>query len=462
MNAEKPANPFLLTLLIVTLLGVIAFIKPDLMIGGRLLRPVNLLSDVLRPPGPRHLPGPNSLPVRHPPSPAADSAARMGLASFLRALRQTKATGQKTRIAYFGDSMIEGDLITGDLRQALQLAFGGEGVGFVPITSITADFRTTIYQSFADNWRKYDLLSPSLPARYPLGLSGHVFVAPAVRPGPDSGAAPGAAWVELTAGRPYPAVRQLTHARLLYGPGDARDQVAVRFGPHQTMAALTGRDPLNELALTAPPVARKLRLAFNCRAPRSIYGVSIESEQGITLDNFSFRGSSGLSLRRISPAMLTAFDQRQHYDLLILHYGVNVVDAHVKNYSNYTRALGRVIDRLQAACPQASVLLIGMSDKGYRTQGEFITDPGVPLLLAAQQQLAARKHVAFWNLFAAMGGVNTMLRWVEATPPLANRDYTHVTARGGHQIANMLQQFLMQQYRLAATPPTARLAAKVN
>ncbi|MEZ4850537.1 MAG: hypothetical protein R3B93_18375 [Bacteroidia bacterium] len=55
-----------------------------------------------------------------------------------------KSRKGKTRIAYFGDSMIEGDLITQSLRNDLQELLGGQGVGFVPITSQTYGFRKTI------------------------------------------------------------------------------------------------------------------------------------------------------------------------------------------------------------------------------------------------------------------------------------------------------------------------------
>ena len=39
------------------------------------------------------------------------------------------------RIAYFGDSFIEADIFTADLRERFQSEFGGCGVGYVPITS---------------------------------------------------------------------------------------------------------------------------------------------------------------------------------------------------------------------------------------------------------------------------------------------------------------------------------------
>jgi hypothetical protein len=42
------------------------------------------------------------------------------LDKFFEALEETEQTGKKVRIAYFGDSVIEGDLITQDLRKSLQ------------------------------------------------------------------------------------------------------------------------------------------------------------------------------------------------------------------------------------------------------------------------------------------------------------------------------------------------------
>ena len=67
---------------------------------------------------------------------------------------------KKTRIGYFGDSMIEGDLITQDFRSTLQDTFGGIGVGFMPVTSIVAGFSCLIHsnrdQTLAQGARRLD------------------------------------------------------------------------------------------------------------------------------------------------------------------------------------------------------------------------------------------------------------------------------------------------------------------
>jgi len=468
MESSRSQNPFLLVLLVVGLLGALSLLKPSLTVGGLELRPVRLLADVLRPAAP-----PVAAPGLAPPPPngpadprggrtagaavalgaaAPDQAVEAdtvpnlgGLDSFLAALRQAKADGRKVRIAYFGDSMIEGDLLTGDLRQDLQQAFGGTGVGFVPANYVAADFRATVHQTFSTDWREYNLVSAQLPAEYPLGISGHVFL-PQVLPAAADSAAAAGSWMQFRAGGAFAGVRRLPEARLFYGPGAAGDAVLVTTDNHAVRHALDGQAAVNELVLRPGVPARLMRFDFATRAPRPVYGVSFESADGVTLDNFSFRGNSGMSLTRIPYSQLAAFGKLRDYRLIVLHYGVNVANASVPSYNFYVRAMTRVIDRLQRACPHASILIVGMSDKSARLDGEFQTDPSVPRLVLAQLRLARRNHAAFWNLFRAMGGENSMVRWVEESPALANHDYTHVNGRGARRMASLLDAFLMDEY----------------
>ena len=61
------------------------------------------------------------------------------LFSFFKKLEELEQTKNgKIRIAYYGDSMTDGDLIVQDLRALFQNAFGGLGIGFLPIASESA------------------------------------------------------------------------------------------------------------------------------------------------------------------------------------------------------------------------------------------------------------------------------------------------------------------------------------
>ena len=49
-----------------------------------------------------------------------------------------EAGDQPVNVAFLGDSFIEGDILVEHFREALQTRFGGGGVGYVPLTSVTA------------------------------------------------------------------------------------------------------------------------------------------------------------------------------------------------------------------------------------------------------------------------------------------------------------------------------------
>ena len=54
-------------------------------------------------------------------------------------LLEAKSKKGKVRIAWYGDSFSDGDILVSDLRDTLQSLYGGNGVGFVPITSQVAN-----------------------------------------------------------------------------------------------------------------------------------------------------------------------------------------------------------------------------------------------------------------------------------------------------------------------------------
>lgn len=56
----------------------------------------------------------------------SDSTLR-GMTPFYRALDELAAKPRPVRIAYFGDSFIEADILTADLRAMLQERYGGCG-----------------------------------------------------------------------------------------------------------------------------------------------------------------------------------------------------------------------------------------------------------------------------------------------------------------------------------------------
>ena len=104
----------------------------------------------------------------------SDSTLR-GMTPFYRALDELAQRPRQVRIAVFGDSFIEADILTADLRNMLQDKYGGCGVGFVTITSMTSGFRPTVRHSFG-GWQSHSVMDSTFFDRKKQGISGHYFV----------------------------------------------------------------------------------------------------------------------------------------------------------------------------------------------------------------------------------------------------------------------------------------------
>ena len=171
-----------LTLLVLLILLALHAL-PVLHVGHRVLRKVDLLGDVRRPKTTRMLPDTLPPPPKVKPAfvdtcPAgmtciedySDSTLR-GMAPFYRALDELAGHHRLVRIAYLGDSFIEADILTADLREMLQQRYGGAGVGYVPVTSATYAFRPTVRHAF-DGWESHSAVDSVGVHREWQGLSG--------------------------------------------------------------------------------------------------------------------------------------------------------------------------------------------------------------------------------------------------------------------------------------------------
>jgi hypothetical protein len=129
------------------------------------------------------------------------------------------------------------------------------------------------------------------------------------------------------------------------------------------------------------------------------------------------------------------------YDLVVLQYGLNIVSDSVLQYGWYAKRMEEAVRHVRVCFPDADILMLGVSDRSRQVDGTFETMPAVLALLHAQRQAARRSGVAFWNVFGAMGGENSMIRFVENN--WASKDYTHLSFRGGKEIASALLKAIL-------------------
>ena len=352
---------------------------------------------------------------------------------FFNALGQTKT--DKIRVAHYGDSGIEGDLITAQLREKLQSQFGGKGVGFLAITSQDVKFRTTTEMDFSTTWETASVFT-SNSKKLPLGLNGEVFVPK------------GSDWVEYTTTpRRFKNIKSFNTVRLFYSDADNSQITATFDGSDKANYKLIASNTVKELTIDAKKSVKSVKLEFPGIKKGYFYGCSLEEGNGIYVDNFPLRGNSGASIKDIPQTNMRDFNKLLNYKLIILQFGLNVANQRQKDFSWYEKEMAAVITHLKTAFPNTSILLISVSDKSVKKGTKFVTDPGVISLLKSQQNIAQDNGIAFWNLFEAMGGPNSMPQWVDSNPPKAFKDYTHFNLDGAADIAELLGDALLDAYK---------------
>lgn len=420
---------------------------PAITIDGHTMRRVDLLSEVRYPKQQPLKADSDTIPLPPVVKPAfvdtcrtgmtciedySDSTFR-GMRPFYEALNRLSSGDEEdrqVRIAVFGDSFIEADIFTADLREMLQKRFGGCGVGFVAITSATNGFRPTVRHTFG-GWESHAVTDSIGFDKKLQGISGHYFI-------PRRGA-----FVELRGQKKYASLLDTCQrSTIFYLSKDSLSLTAsVNKGDAQLFSVLPSAHlQTSEVEGNIGSVRWSAGEADSTR----FYGVAMDGKQGIVLDNFSLRGSTGLSLRDIPQRMLKEFNRVRPYDLIVLEYGLNVATERGRNYDKYQKGLLTAIEHLKNCFPQAGVLLLSVGDRDYKDdEGELRTMPGVKNLVRYQQHTAALSGIAFWSMFEAMGGEESMATLVHAKPAMANLDYTHINFRGGRFLAGLLYETLI-------------------
>ena len=383
---------------------------------------------------------------------------RAYLSAFYAAL--DSAATMPVRVVHYGDSQIEEDRITNVLRERWQKLYGGGGVGLIPL-------HQTIPTRTIRQWLSIDGVVQSAqggPKRYLIygprsmrldsddyGPMGQVALM-------DSTLVLGSedlvVNIEPIDNKRHPhnyfnRIRLLTDS--VSGYIIAQDTILLHTTPHSS--TLHDTTPhyttLHDTTLhyttrhyTLPDSTTRCELHMQGRG--HIYGLSLETPTGVIVDNIPMRGCSGNIFTKVDSAQLSDFYRDTNTRLIILQFGGNMIPQteNPSTISGYVRStLRQQIRYIRACAPQASILFIGPSDMSTRIDGEMTTYPLVPYMDKLLRKMAAEEHIAYWSMYDAMGGHDSMVHWVEIG--LAGSDYVHFTRSGANKVGRMLYDWLM-------------------
>ncbi|PID89858.1 MAG: hypothetical protein CSA97_05940 [Bacteroidetes bacterium] len=371
-----------------------------------------------------------------------DERGKAQLSRFFAALKNSQK--QQVRIFHFGDSQIEGDRISSFLRSRLQNTFGGGGVGLVPL--VPNHYLPYGLRMKAKGWKRFNFM----PARKRIkgldyGLCGSL--ARCVDTFEENDTVYYFADVVVRRSRNAGRAMNFNRCRILYHPTVSPTTMDIDLADTiYDSYTSEGSAIYQEHSFTVPHKDKAFTLSFSSEGPIEVYGLSLETQYGVQVDNVALRGSSGTDFTSFSDSLLTAYAQHFAPRLILLQFGVNVVPSRLKDYSYYQRQLKRQILRLKRLFPTAAFILIGVSDMAQKVGETMQSYSNIPIVKEAQRKAAFEAGIAFWDMQAAMGGTNAMLAWVAAKKSLATKDYVHFTPRGARLIAEMFYAALLDEY----------------
>ena len=337
---------------------------------------------------------------------------RVFLAAFYASLAESSE--RVVRVLHYGDSQIEEDRMTQQLREALQTRYGGSGVGLMPLAQ-------TI---------------PSRTVKQQLHMNGRM-IQPAQGP------------------RRYIVYGSKRDQRSdgLYG---VMGQVAVMndslvTGSESLMAVCTPQDNRNRYTdwmIFADSTVHYSTAGDTVYLSGSgkVYGLSQQSGTGVIVDNIPMRGCLGIVFTKIDSAQLTSFYRQENVRLIIMQFGGNAIPSNRNpgTIQAIVKGLRDQVQYLKTCAPEADILFIGPSDMLTQENGEWITYPMVPYMDRLLQKMAADEQIAYFSLYRWMGGSGSMARWQETG--LAGSDGVHFTRSGARKAGKAVAEWLL-------TPP---------
>lgn len=408
------------------------FYLPPISFGDTPLRSVDVLADIAAPA--------DSAPAEEVAAPAtpkgewtdkwpdgvqpivdysADSTGGMDI--FYAALAEGKALRRPVRIAYLSDSFVEQDILLVDLRHLLQQRFGDGGLGMVRCRTFFDE------QLYCASIAHQGLTAHHIMNRKEMKMG--YFLLPQ-----GYAQANGNASSTITALSGEYATTWKTAT--VWGCAESATTITCRQAGNTVYWSPSSG--LQKAQFSAAPM-NSVRLQFSGNA--KIFGVALENDHGIVVDNFGVRGSSGLQLGYLASNLSADFASKRPYDLIVIHYGLNALSpkSTAKQCQTYINNLKKSVQHIQKIYPHSAVLLVSASDMAVRSaSGSMQSLPMIPSLVKMQAQMASELGVAFFNFFDMMGGTGSIVKMVDNRQ--AEKDYTHIKKSGGEVLARRFAQ----------------------
>ncbi|MGN1215948.1 MAG: hypothetical protein ACI4TJ_06855 [Candidatus Cryptobacteroides sp.] len=361
--------------------------------------------------------------------------------SLFETLDSASAKGRTVRIMHYGDSQLEMDRISSVLRQKLQERFGGCGPGMVPLIQRVAS--SSVMLSHSGSMSRYARVTDSLAHRDPRRRYGIMTSYVSVSNGGKF------SFKESPSRFCQSLARKVCKVSILKADrGEKPFEISLQGYLGDSLVVRTEQRS-GDLSLVSWAFPDTISSAsFNLTGQGDVYGIMLDGNGGVTVDNVALRGSSGNIFTGIDSLYMSRLFEMAGHEMIILEFGGNAMPgiSGRKSISSYMKDLRRQFGYFREVAPEASLLFVGPADMSKRVNGQMVSWPMLDELVDSLKVTCLDSGVAFWDTYAMMGGENSMVQWVKHDPPLAGPDYIHFTTKGSQEVGSALSRSFLMLY----------------
>lgn len=350
---------------------------------------------------------------------------------FWQTVEHAREQGRTVRILHYGDSQIEMDHITDRLRAYMQSNFGGGGPGMLPFQTTTPTF--TVRQSNSGELVHLASFGDSLAVRS-RGNYGPMMQSFRLEGGNATVTVKSSSNSHVDA-----RAKQFSRVRLiLNGHSATTVNVANLKVKNEHHESQYGKSGIKASDYAFDTCTSAFRVSVDGTA--DLYCLLVDDGYGVAVDNIPMRGCSGQQFTLVDEHKLSEAYGLMDVGMIIMQFGGNSVPyfKSEESISTYCRSIGKQIDHVKKCCPEARILFIGPSDMSTRRKGEVQTYPMLPQLVDSLAATAIAHGAAYWSIYHAMGGRNSMVQW--SRQGLAGKDYIHFSQKGADKMGDNLAQ----------------------
>lgn len=368
---------------------------------------------------------------------------------FFEKLSSAAGSKKKVHILHYGDSQIEGDRMTGFMRERLQNQFGGNGPGLVPANNVYNTF--AFVQNYSENFRRYTCFGGDKLNTRKYGVMGSA--ARFTKEFKDSAEIAEentvkTAWIEVApSANAFGRSRNFNTVKMYYNSCIKPCAINVYENGnliHQDSLKADGKSHI--FKLTFPGTPGKLKFEFSSTISPNISNFSLEGDYGVQMSNIGMRGSSGTIFGSLDKSLVSEAMNDLGVELIIMQFGGNSVPSFkdssgVRNYASYFKGQ---LNTLKSLRPSSAIIVIGPSDMSRMADGVYETYPLLPYCVEQMKKASMEAGAGYWDLYDAMGGKNSMPAWVNKG--LAGNDYIHFSNGGARMAAQLFYDALIAEY----------------